>query len=459
MKKSAKAVDWDQWRQFWRLANDRKPLCLANLDPRTTAFGFSARLWWSGRGAQTWQQFVHPASHLLRSRQAVLVFPRTQFGFHQIASQHQMIMHHSDNVAPALKLLWGPQARLLPHQCLFVKAIAMLLPKAQHIAQGDLSEIGRRVTEPHEPTHARITLLVGRMRSHHTQNRDLQPASMFDMHALPPGDFHRTTFLIGTTPRAIWLAMRRRILRLQFGSIFAWSTFLARWGRCHTVEAAIANDPAQHPNAQPATTTPQPGGIVAPVQRHQRVGWGVGKQAHQLCVSHFNRRCPRCHPLLIQDVRPTTGGDCQSDQGRKLPPKRDRFLAFRQVMHVLRGSICRSDRIWTRNTTGIDSDPEPFPRSRLGQVARKNGSQVLFIDAPIFERFIQTWPFALKPQRLRDFRERCGLRFGHQGIYGIEQGILRSWKTVIEIVTKLSQCVNVFQTSKLPLLFSYRNFT
>ncbi len=41
---------------------------------------------------------------------------------------------------------------------------------------------------------------------------------------------------------------------------------------------------------------------------------------------------------------------------------------------------------------------------------------------------------------------------------GIEQGVLRSQKTVMDIVTKLSQCVNVFQTSKLPL-FDDRNFT
>src|SRR6266480_912268 len=42
MKKSAKSLDWDQRGQFWCLANDRKPHGLANLDPRTAAFRFSA---------------------------------------------------------------------------------------------------------------------------------------------------------------------------------------------------------------------------------------------------------------------------------------------------------------------------------------------------------------------------------------------------------------------------------
>src|SRR5450755_4791308 len=105
MKKSAKSLDWDQQRQFWRLANDRKPHGLANLDPRTAAFGFSARLGWFGRGTQTWQQFVHPASHLLRGRLALLVFPWAQFWLNQVAGQHQMIVRDSDHGSSAQTVL------------------------------------------------------------------------------------------------------------------------------------------------------------------------------------------------------------------------------------------------------------------------------------------------------------------------------------------------------------------
>jgi len=50
------------------------------------------------------------------------------------------------------------------------------------------------------------------------------------------------------------------------------------------------------------------------------------------------------------------------------------------------------------------------------------------------------------------------LRFCHQGIYRIEQGIFGPQETAIDIVTKLSQYVNV-HLSKLPFWFDDWNFT
>src|SRR6266487_5597612 len=458
MKKSAKSLDWDQRRQFWRLANDRKPQSLANLDPRTAAFRFSARLWCPGWGPQTCQQFVHPASHLLRGRLALLVFPWAQFWLNQVAGQHQMVMHNGDNMTPALKLLWGPQTRGFPQQRLFVKAIPMLLPEAENIPQSNLGQIHLRIADPDKPTNAWVTLLVGSMRSHHAQDCDLQPASLFDMHALPPTDFHPTTFVIGAAPRAIWLGMRTGILGLQFGSIFAWTSFLPRWRGCGPVKTAIAFQAAQHPNLQGATAAPQPRRVVASIQHRDGILRQLRDQQLQLFVSHLDCCGARGHPLLIQNIRPATGGLRQDHYRRKLPAKGDRVLAFWQIMHMLCSTICRSHCIRTRNLTPIDPDPEPLSCFWFGQIADKGFSQTLFLDTPIFKRFIQARPFALKPQRLRHFGKRFRLRFCHQGIDGIEQGVLGSQKTVMDIVTKLSQCVNVFQTSKLPL-FDDRNFT
>ena len=59
-----------------------------------------------------------------------------------------MVMSNGDDMAPKLKLLWGVQARLLPQQGLFVKAIAMLLGEAQSIAHGNLSDVGLLVPDP-----------------------------------------------------------------------------------------------------------------------------------------------------------------------------------------------------------------------------------------------------------------------------------------------------------------------
>jgi hypothetical protein len=117
------------------------------------------------------------------------------------------------------------------------------------------------------------------MRSHDTHNGDLQPASLFDMLALPPSHFYRTIFVIGTTPHAIWLTMGAAVFGLQFCSIFAWRTFLPGWCGGNAVKTPIAFETTQDSNAQPTTTAPQPGGVIASVQRHDGVGWSVWDQA------------------------------------------------------------------------------------------------------------------------------------------------------------------------------------
>src|SRR5260221_17730 len=216
---SAMPSGWNKLRQLRCFPNDRKALSLLDVYAFFAAFRFSARVWSPGRGAQTSQQFVHPASHLLRRRHTMFAFPRTQFCFDQIASQHQMIVRTGNNMAPTLKLLWGPQTRGFPQQRLFVKAIAMFLPETQHIAQSDLDHIGFLIPYPDKPAHPWIALFVGGMRSHDPQNGHFQPASLFDMHALPTADFHRTTFRIGAFPHAIWLTMRCRSFRLHSGRL------------------------------------------------------------------------------------------------------------------------------------------------------------------------------------------------------------------------------------------------
>src|SRR5437879_12909213 len=102
------------------------------------------------------------------------------------------------------------------------------------------------------------------MRPHNAQDRDLQPASLFDVHVLPPGDVHPTTFVIGPTPRAIWLAMGGEIFGLEFGSIFAWRSFFPCGKGGSPVKAAIAFEAAQDATPQSATATHQPGNVTAP---------------------------------------------------------------------------------------------------------------------------------------------------------------------------------------------------
>ena len=181
-----------QWRQFWRLANDRKPLRLADLGPFCPTRRFSAWLWGASGCTQLWQQCVHRATHLLRSRITVRVFPRTKRGLDQFACQHQVIVGNSHHVGPALELFGSTQTRLSPQQRLFVEAIAMFLAKAQHLSQSNFHHIGVLVPNPDEPTDARITLCVGGMRTHHTDDRHVQPARSFHVQVVPPGDLDRS---------------------------------------------------------------------------------------------------------------------------------------------------------------------------------------------------------------------------------------------------------------------------
>jgi hypothetical protein len=250
--------------------------------------------------------------------------------------------------------------------------------------------------------------------------------------------------------------MSAAILGLQLRSIFAWAAFFARCSRSGSIKTPIAFETAQHANAQGATLAAQPIGIIARVPHHNGVLGQVSEQTFELDESHLDGCCVRCYPLLLQQVGPATGFFRQNHDGRKLPPKRDWFLTFWQVMHVLRRPIRRSHGFWTRNTTGIDADPLPFPCARLWPIVSEDLSQAFFINASVFKRLVQARPFPLKPQRLRHFGKRLGLRCAHQSIHGIKQRVSRPQKTVIEIVTKLAHYVNVSHTSKLPL-FDDRN--
>src|ERR1700687_6107400 len=219
---------WNKLRQMRRFADDGKTLSLLHFGPNAPAFRFSARLWWLSRGAQTCQQFVHPAPHLLRRSQALFAFPRTQCRLNQVARQNQMIVNDGDDLGPALKLFWGAQTRLFPQECLFVKTVAVLLSATASISQADLCDIGLGVSHPGKPTHTRVAFFVGRMWTHHANDRHVQPPCLLDVHLLPPGNFDRTTLIVRAVPRSIWLSMGCARLGLQFRSIFASPTFFAK---------------------------------------------------------------------------------------------------------------------------------------------------------------------------------------------------------------------------------------
>src|SRR5947199_2451150 len=104
MKKRVRRSSWNRLRQSWCLAHNRKARCLAHLGPFGPAWRFSAGFGWTGWSAQSRQEGVHPASHLLRGARTLLVFPGTQLGLDQITCQDQVIVDDGHDMAPALKL-------------------------------------------------------------------------------------------------------------------------------------------------------------------------------------------------------------------------------------------------------------------------------------------------------------------------------------------------------------------
>lgn len=170
MKKQATCLLRNQWRQFWCLANDWKPHCLANFRPFRPPRRFSAWLWGTSWRPQLWQQFVHASSHLLGRRFAMLRFPRTQLSCNDVACQDQKIMDDRDNPTPPLEAFRGAHLRLIPQQALFIETIAVFLTETINIAQSHLSHIRLLVSDPDEPTDPWITLFVGRIWTHHAND-------------------------------------------------------------------------------------------------------------------------------------------------------------------------------------------------------------------------------------------------------------------------------------------------
>jgi hypothetical protein len=85
----------------------------------------------------------------------------------------------------------------------------------------------------------------------------------------------------------------------------------------------------------------------------------------------------------------------------------------------------------------------PFPSTGRSRYAGKHPAQPVLVNPSVFKGFVQATPAPFKQRRERQFRKRAGLRLGQQRIYGIEQGVSRSRKTPVDLVTKAAQYVKV----------------
>src|SRR5712691_1177085 len=79
------------------------------------------------------------------------------------------------------------------------------------------------------------------------------------------------------------------------------------------------------------------------------------------------------------------------------------------------------------------------PSTGRSRYAGKHFTQAGLVNPTIFEGFVQAPPAPLKPRRERQLGKRVGLRLSQQCIHRIEQGVCRSWKTPVYLVTKTLQ--------------------
>src|SRR5438132_7149714 len=109
-----------------RFEDHWEALCSLNGGAWEPSGRFSAGLDPLCRRSQHANNSPHRPAHLLQGDRTMAALPRQPHGLYQRTSQHQLIVDDGHDLRPALKLLWGPQARLPPQQVLLVKAIAVL---------------------------------------------------------------------------------------------------------------------------------------------------------------------------------------------------------------------------------------------------------------------------------------------------------------------------------------------
>src|SRR6266571_8723898 len=412
---------------------------------------FSAWFGRSSRRSQLCHNFSHRPTHLLWTGWTPTRLPGSQHGLHQWTRQHQLIVHDGDDLAPAFKLRWSAQPGLDPQQGLLLEAIAMFVGVAPPIAQGHLSHAGIRGSIPQKPTLARVAGTISGPMTQNADDRHFEVPCLGQMQAIPPGDLDGMSVDIAALPTARGLSIRAGVTTLKALPIFARRPTFARGRRRRAIQHPLAFEPQQFVERQPFRRQQKRRTTVPAITGHDGTTAKQGSELTQLGRCHLDARLLRTNALLIEHHRPTAGLLRQNHHRRELPAIADGLAALRQVRLVDHGAVWRGLRLWALDTGGIDAQPHLFPRDWLQQILRKYPAQPLLVNASIFERFIQTPPAPLEQRRERQLRKRVGLRLGQQCIHGVEQGVSRSGKTAVHVVTKVLHCAKV-HLSNAPVL-------
>src|SRR5712692_8386839 len=436
-------------RMAWRTVDQR---------PFLPSGRFSAWFGRLSRGSQLRHNYGHRAAKLLWTGRTRDRFPGTQFCLNLWARQHQVVMHDSDNLTPALKLLWGAQSGLCPQQSLLFEAIAMFLPVAPPVAQSHLWHAGVGGPLPEKPTLARVAGLLCGLMTPDANDRHLDRSCVAQVQTVPPGNLNRLAIGIAAKPTARGLPIGAGISALKPVAIFARGSTFARRRRCGAVEHPFAFEAQQLIEGQPFGCQQERGTTGPAICRHDGTTAKQRGELTQLGRRHLDAGLLRADTLLIEHRCPTARFGWQDHPRRELPAIADRTAVLQQVRFVDHRSVCRGLRLRTLDTGGIYAQPHSFSLGWLHQILHHHPAQPVVVNAPILKRFIQTTPAPFKEGRERQLRKRVRLRLGQQGIHRIEQGVCRSLKTAVDLVTKALQCVKV-HASNAPFLELQKHYS
>lgn len=154
---------------------------------RRTSRRFSPTLGRTGRRAKLGNNLAHRTTHLAGRCRTTVSFPGASLLLHERSRKDEVIMHQTDQIRPALKLLGAAYPGGGPEQILFEKAVAVLLAKVASVQLRDLRQ-GRQVcAQPPEPGNPRVAFGATGTGTNHADDGDRDKVSrMLYCTGIPP---------------------------------------------------------------------------------------------------------------------------------------------------------------------------------------------------------------------------------------------------------------------------------
>lgn len=139
-----------------------------------------------------------------------------------------------------------------------------------------------------------------------------------------------------------------------------------------------------------------------------------------------------------------TGFSRQQGHGRELPAHTDRLGRSWQIGDMNDPTICARAGVRASNGACIDPDPDHvFWLLLVQQGLKPDLLQPGFIDLPVLQCLVNARKLPLEARRERQLHQRTSLGLTEQRIAQIEQSIDSSFKTGVNVLTKLFQSVKV----------------